>query len=747
MGRTKRFGIGIAAMAGRGIARTGRRILTAALPLVLALSGVISAPAPVAAAAHAVPWRFAPLISENESLAGYDFVHNVAAVGDYYLQCPAGYVPASGGVKAGQYANYLYRLLEWPDTTPGGYYHITLVNNHTYQTDFTIAVSCVWADDVGTISVKHVDMGRNADGRTGGAVLCPSGTSPLNVGFDWDYYSTRSVNFSSPVTGGTTHGTGWYVSGYSDHPGAYLGVDLRCVDASLVTTEYAVSSDTSGSGPIQTVATCPSGYRILTGGEAPPVEQINSGVDQGWAVAGPYDVKQYPAFGEEMPVTLRAMVLCVPSSTTSVSFTQTPPTLSTSRDGSITFAAADSAGEPITTRCWLDGSLTSCAPGTPFSFFSLSDNPHNFEVEVSNQYGSTHYALFQWTIDATAPTISSHSPTSGASLSGAVTINFSEPVTGVSTSSVTVHANAANVDIPGTIAHPSTSQATWTPKSRLTPGETYRFSFTSAIHDTAGNALVPTYFNLRTSTSVDSSSSALLEYWDLDASTLASGGSYISSNLSGGRADLTFTATAGQTISLYGIASSSGGYADVYLDGVKKATPSFYAATAARVRVYLSAALTAGSHTISIRPLGTKATASTGTWVRVDSATIGATTKQETSFVQHFRRTTNTSAYGGSYELMTHQIDSDTNVPRFQVTVVGTGVKVYATKTASSGSAKVYVDGVLKATINLHSASTVYQALVYSGTFSLAQHVVQIRAVGTTTGTTSSVDLDRITVT
>ena len=58
----------------------------------------------------------------------------------------------------------------------------------------------------------------------------------------------------------------------------------------------------------------------------------------------------------------------------------------------------------------------------------------------------------------------------------------------------------------------------------------------------------------------------------------------------------------------------------------------------------------------------------------------------------------------------------------------------------------MYVDGVLKATINLNSASTVYKALVYSTTFALAKRVIRIDAVGTSTGTASSVNLDRITI-
>ena len=39
-----------------------------------------------------------------------------------------------------------------------------------------------------------------------------------------------------------------------------------------------------------------------------------------------------------------------------------------------------------------------------------------------------------------------------------------------------------------------------------------------------------------------------------------------------------------------------------------------------------------------------------------------------------------------------------------------------------------------------------YKALAYSTTFTLGKHVIRIEAVGTSSGATSSVNLDRITI-
>jgi hypothetical protein len=54
-----------------------------------------------------------------------------------------------------------------------------------------------------------------------------------------------------------------------------------------------------------------------------------------------------------------------------------------------------------------------------------------------------------------------------------------------------------------------------------------------------------------------------------------------------------------------------------------------------------------------------------------------------------------------------------------------------ATKTATSGSAEVWIDGVLDSTIDLHSSATTFRQLVFSHRFStLGTHTVEIRPVG-----------------
>jgi hypothetical protein len=730
-------------MLGSTRSRSIGRIVTSSVAFALGAAGVVVSPAPVEAV-RAVPWRFTT-VTLDSSISGWNGAEPLKG---WVLQCPAGYTAVSGGIVGGDATSQVSRLLEYPNPADGTY-HLVAYNGATSGTTIKLAATCVWLDDVGTITTVSREFPRNSSGRAGGELRCPAGTTVLSGGVDWSTTSRhRRIYYSSPITDGTSQGTGWYVAGYSDVPNSVLGIELRCVSTSLLGAEYAEADDSTapspGSGTAKAV--CTSGYRLLTGGAAPAGTRT-PGTYQGRAVSGPLDPRQWPAQGYQMSgVTLRALALCVPASSVSVTFTQTPSESSTARSGTITFIAADSAGETVEDTCYLNGVQRACSSGTPANYGPLVDGGHSFHVIATNRSGSSRSSAFYWRVDATVPVVSGHTPTGSASLTGPLTITFSEPVTGVTASSLIVHAESANANVAGTIARPSSTTATWTPLTRLVPGETYRVSLTGAIRDAAGNALTPTYFNVRTTTTVENTSVALDEHWDLDGLTAASGGSYITSRLSGSRAELTFSATAGQTVSVYGIQRPDGGYADVYLDGVKKTTPSFYATTPTRSRVYLSGALTAGTHTISIRPLGTKPAASSDTSVAVDNVNIGATVRQESALRQTFRRTSSTSAYGGSYDLTVHTTDTDATPPRFRVIVVGTGFKLYAAKTPTSGKARVYVDGVLKTTIDLYSASTVYKALVYSTSFSLGQHGIRIEAVGTGSGTNSTINVDRIAV-
>jgi hypothetical protein len=54
-----------------------------------------------------------------------------------------------------------------------------------------------------------------------------------------------------------------------------------------------------------------------------------------------------------------------------------------------------------------------------------------------------------------------------------------------------------------------------------------------------------------------------------------------------------------------------------------------------------------------------------------------------------------------------------------------------ATKTTTSGSAEVWIDGSLAATVNLRATSTGYKKLVFARHFAtLGTHTIEIRSLG-----------------
>jgi hypothetical protein len=441
--------------------------------------------------------------------------------------------------------------------------------------------------------------------------------------------------------------------------------------------------------------------------------------------------------------TIRTVAICVPASQPNVSITNGPATISDNPSPSFTFTAGDATGEQLSFSCQLDGQpVGNCSPNVSNALGGVSEGSHTLVVHASNTSLQTAQASRTWTTDTVAPTITTPSPKLGAALTAPITLTFSEPVTGVEYLSMKAEGEGVPVSIE--ITQPSPTTVTLKPNSPLVPGSWYHLStvFGDDIHDAAGNTLT-TSFDVRAATRVENSSVAVVESWDRDTSGSASGGSYIASRSAGSAATLRFSATNGQLLTVYGMKTANGGFAEIYLDGSLKATRSFYAATATRASVYKTT-LTDGEHTLRIKPLDTKPAASSGTWVGIDTISIGATNYEEPQLQQTFRRLSPAGA-SGSVDLATHTVDAGGR-PSFAVTFWGTGVNVLATKAPDAGKAAIYVDDVLKKTVDLRAAATVHKVLIYSGSFSGAKHTLRIEVVGTASGAKSSVRFDYLDI-
>ena len=114
---------------------------------------------------------------------------------------------------------------------------------------------------------------------------------------------------------------------------------------------------------------------------------------------------------------------------------------------------------------------------------------------VAPASGVSAVALARWDVasDLTPPSVVTRSPTGSAVPSTAsVAVTFSEPVNGITGTSLTLTDVTSGAPISGTVAYdPATRIATLRPSAGLTRGHTFRAALGSAIRDAAGNALVP----------------------------------------------------------------------------------------------------------------------------------------------------------------------------------------------------------------------------------------------------------------
>jgi hypothetical protein len=117
-------------------------------------------------------------------------------------------------------------------------------------------------------------------------------------------------------------------------------------------------------------------------------------------------------------------------------------------------------------------------------------------------------------------------------------------------------------------------------------------------------------------TTQDASPDVSYGAWQGVRDTDASAGSYYRANSLGAAARLTFT---GGTIDWITRKGPDCGKAEVFIDNVDKGPRNLYSATEQWQVAISFGGLSAGTHTIEVRVLGTKNTLSTGTWVALDA--------------------------------------------------------------------------------------------------------------------------------
>ena len=122
-----------------------------------------------------------------------------------------------------------------------------------------------------------------------------------------------------------------------------------------------------------------------------------------------------------------------------------------------------------------------------------------------------------------------------------------------------------------------------------------------------------------TTTTQESALSVRYANWQSTSATGASDGTYRSSRTKNATATVVFTGTAIDWLTAFG---RSYGRANVTIDGVSRGTVDLYRSSTTWQAKVSYADLATGQHTMVIKVLGTKSSASTGTDVLVDGFVV-----------------------------------------------------------------------------------------------------------------------------
>ncbi len=160
-----------------------------------------------------------------------------------------------------------------------------------------------------------------------------------------------------------------------------------------------------------------------------------------------------------------------------------------------TFAFTSNEAD-VSFACALDGAAYA-ACSSPTQYPALGDGEHTFAVRATDAAGNVDPtpATRTWTVDATAPTLTSTLPADGAAdvaATASVTVTFSEamdPATLTETTFTLVAQDGAESVTAAVSYEVTTDTATLDPEADLEPGTLYTTTVTTAAADAAGNPL------------------------------------------------------------------------------------------------------------------------------------------------------------------------------------------------------------------------------------------------------------------
>jgi hypothetical protein len=313
------------------------------------------------------------------------------------------------------------------------------------------------------------------------------------------------------------------------------------------------------------------------------------------------------------------------------------------------------------------------------------------------------------------------------STTGPYALTFSEPVTGVTTSSVEVVPDGTSTVLPATIVctDPPNDDGLCqhyavTLKKPVVPGVRMSVDFNTGpatIVDGAGNP-VPAEVDgpLRFATNVGAADPALVYAWGSQQNVDAFDGSVLHAHFGGQTLQYRFSGT---SLTWYTVAGPDQGKAKVKITNpgaVVNQTINNYAASTTLDKPVVFSGLNPGKHTLTITVLGTTGPHGTDALVSVDGFDSGA------GVVGSPKVTATWTPLGYVFD----------NEAGASVTMkfTGTGVEWTALKGPNNGKAKVTIDGALKGTVDLYDPNFFFATLSYGGLTS-GPHTLKITALGT----------------
>ncbi len=214
----------------------------------------------------------------------------------------------------------------------------------------------------------------------------------------------------------------------------------------------------------------------------------------------------------------------------------------------------------------------------------------------------------------------------GFGLAEPVTVEFTSPVTGVTSSSLRLRDSRGAV-VPGAVSRLSERRFQFLPTASWTAGESYDLALSADVKDANGFVPEVVPVKVRAATLVDSASAALStndgDYgWQTVRASDARGGSYLRTKAGTGTNASVVTTVVGTAVTFRACKSPRSGYADILVNGVKVKRVNLYRSYSGCGAVWTSESGAVGHRVVTVKATGKKSSRSKGADVAVDAIRV-----------------------------------------------------------------------------------------------------------------------------